>query len=49
MVERPSAEKRFGEVDDIVGIVSFLASDEARWINGNLIPANGGSMLDLQG
>jgi 3-oxoacyl-[acyl-carrier protein] reductase len=49
MTERPSAEKRMGEVQDIVGIVSFLASDEARWINGNLIPANGGAMLELQG
>ena len=49
MVERPSAEKRLGEVDDVVGIVSFLASGEARWINCNLIPANGCSMLELQG
>jgi len=49
MIARPSAEKRLGEVEDIVGIVSFLASEEAKWINGNLIPANGGSMLELQG
>lgn len=49
IVARPSAEKRLGEVRDIVGIVSFLASDDARWINGNLVPANGGAMLELQG
>jgi 3-oxoacyl-[acyl-carrier protein] reductase len=33
---------RLGEVDDIVGVVAFLASDDARWITGQTIHANGG-------
>lgn len=31
-----------GEVDDITGVISFLASDDARWITGQTIHANGG-------
>ncbi|CAD6592578.1 MAG: hypothetical protein ASARMPREDX12_006254 [Alectoria sarmentosa] len=37
-----TAEKRTGRPEDVAGIVSFLASDEARWINGNHVPASGG-------
>ena len=37
-----TAEKRYGTPEDVAGIVSFLASDDARWINGNHVPANGG-------
>ena len=33
---------RIGQPDDIVGIVTFLASDEARWITGRTILADGG-------
>jgi 3-oxoacyl-[acyl-carrier protein] reductase len=33
---------RLGEPEDIADIVAFLASDEARWITGATIPANGG-------
>ena len=33
---------RLGEVDDIAGVVAFLASDDARWITGQTIHANGG-------
>jgi 3-oxoacyl-[acyl-carrier protein] reductase len=33
---------RIGQPDDIVGIVTFLASDEARWITGRTIIADGG-------
>ena len=33
---------RLGRADDIADVVAFLASDEARWINGEVIPANGG-------
>lgn len=33
---------RLGEVEDIADIVAFLASDEARWVTGATIPANGG-------
>ncbi|KIY03990.1 uncharacterized protein Z520_00682 [Fonsecaea multimorphosa CBS 102226] len=46
-----TAEKRFGEPDDIAFVVGFLASEEARWINGAHIMANGGykELLALQG
>lgn len=37
-----TAEKRYGTPEDVAGIVSFLASDDARWINGNQVPASGG-------
>lgn len=33
---------RIGQVDDIAPIVSFLASDDARWVTGELIVASGG-------
>ncbi len=33
---------RIGEVDDIVGIVSFLAGPEGGWINGQVLRVNGG-------
>lgn len=33
---------RIGKSDDIASIVSFLVSDEARWITGQNIGANGG-------
>jgi 3-oxoacyl-[acyl-carrier protein] reductase len=33
---------RIGEVEDIVGIVSFLAGPEGGWINGQVIRVNGG-------
>jgi len=44
-----TAEKRFGTVDDVAQIVVFLASESARWINGNSIPANGGGVLAAEG
>lgn len=33
---------RVGEADDIGGVVSFLCSEEARWINGQRIEVSGG-------
>ena len=39
------AIKRDGSPDDIVGLVSFLLSDEASFITGQLIVANGGLVL----
>ena len=33
---------RIGEVDDIVGVVSFLAGPESGWINGQVVRVNGG-------
>lgn len=36
---------RIGEPDDIAGAVSLLASDDAKWITGQVIECTGGLML----
>lgn len=36
-----TAFNRIGEPEDIAGVVLFLASDEAKWINGQSIGVNG--------
>ncbi len=40
-----SALNRIGRPSDIADIVAFLASDDARWITGDLIDATGGTFL----
>jgi 3-oxoacyl-[acyl-carrier protein] reductase len=37
-----AAFNRIGKVEDIADVVAFLASDDARWITGQIIHANGG-------
>jgi 3-oxoacyl-[acyl-carrier protein] reductase len=39
------ALKRIAQPDDIGGGVAFLASEEARWITGDIIHVDGGSKL----
>lgn len=39
------ALKRLAQPDDIGDVVAFLASEEARWINGDTIRVDGGSKL----
>jgi 3-oxoacyl-[acyl-carrier protein] reductase len=34
--------KRLGRPDDIAGVVAFLASPQAAWVNGQVVRANGG-------
>jgi 3-oxoacyl-[acyl-carrier protein] reductase len=34
--------KRFGEPDDLAGVVAFLASDDARFITGQTVTVDGG-------
>jgi NAD(P)-dependent dehydrogenase (short-subunit alcohol dehydrogenase family) len=36
---------RVGKPDDIGGVITFLCSDDARWINGQRIEVSGGVML----
>lgn len=40
-----SAFGRWGEPEDVADIALFLASEESRWITGQLIDASGGSRL----
>ena len=37
--------KRLGQADDIAGTVAFLASNDARWITGQVFAVDGGSKL----
>ncbi|MBQ6675046.1 MAG: 3-oxoacyl-[Ruminococcus sp.] len=39
------AMKRFGEVDDIAGVVSFLSSNDAAYVTGQVIEISGGIMM----
>jgi len=34
--------ERLGRPEDIAGVVSFLASDDGKWVNGQVIRSNGG-------
>jgi 3-oxoacyl-[acyl-carrier protein] reductase len=36
--------QRLGQPDDIADAVAFLASNDARWITGQIIPVNGGQV-----
>ncbi|KAJ9640121.1 hypothetical protein H2204_003346 [Knufia peltigerae] len=45
-IEATPAAGRIGTVDDIVQIVKFLVSEEARWVTGNTTCANGGMLFD---
>uniref|UniRef100_A0A1J3I1B2 Short-chain type dehydrogenase/reductase n=1 Tax=Noccaea caerulescens TaxID=107243 RepID=A0A1J3I1B2_NOCCA len=45
LVEKIAAESPFGrvgEVKDVVPLVGFLAGDGGEWVNGQIIPVNGG-------
>jgi NAD(P)-dependent dehydrogenase (short-subunit alcohol dehydrogenase family) len=37
--------KRVGQPADVASVVTFLASDDSRWITGGTLPADGGSKL----
>jgi 3-oxoacyl-[acyl-carrier protein] reductase len=39
------AFKRLAQPDDIGGVVAFLASEDARWVTGDIIHVAGGSKL----
>lgn len=42
-----SALKRVAQPRDVGDIIAFLASDDARWINGQIIDASGGGVLGV--
>ena len=41
--------RRFGEPDEIAGAAVFLASDAARWMNGQYITIDGGTTISTAG
>jgi len=43
--EEASPLRRVGEPDDIAGVVSFLASKDARHVTGQVISASGGAWM----
>ena len=45
MIASQTALGRVGLPDDIGGVVAFLCSEDARWVNGQRIEASGGIFL----
>ncbi|KAH7022004.1 hypothetical protein EDB80DRAFT_758258 [Ilyonectria destructans] len=42
VIESTPAAPRVGEIEDIAPLVSFLCTEEARWVTGSVLSANGG-------
>ncbi|KAE8152065.1 hypothetical protein BDV25DRAFT_170842 [Aspergillus avenaceus] len=45
LIKSTPAEARMGEVNDIVPLVSFICSEESRWVTGSVISGTGGMLL----
>jgi NAD(P)-dependent dehydrogenase (short-subunit alcohol dehydrogenase family) len=45
MIASQTALGRVGVPDDIGGVVAFLCSEDARWVNGQRLEASGGIFL----
>ncbi|KAK9310938.1 putative oxidoreductase [Lipomyces starkeyi] len=45
LVKNVPAGGRMGTPEDIADIVSFLASENSRWVSGNVVTANGGMVM----
>jgi len=44
-IKNVPAEGRMGTPEDVADIVGFLASEESRWVSGNVVTANGGFLM----
>ncbi|MFD6065777.1 SDR family NAD(P)-dependent oxidoreductase [Amycolatopsis lurida] len=44
-----TAHRRLGTAEDVADVVAFLASDDARWVTGQVIEASGGLFLGPPG
>jgi 3-oxoacyl-[acyl-carrier protein] reductase len=42
-----NALRRVGQPNDVGDIIAFLASDDARFVNGQVIDATGGGLLGV--
>ena len=40
-----TALKRIGQATDISPVVAFLASDDSKWVTGEIIETSGGALL----
>jgi NAD(P)-dependent dehydrogenase (short-subunit alcohol dehydrogenase family) len=45
MVKAASVLSRIGQPGDVVDVIRFLASDESRWITGQIIEVSGGTRI----
>lgn len=45
MIAAQTALGRIGVPDDIGGVIAFLCSEEARWVNGQRLEVSGGIFL----
>jgi len=45
MIASQTALGRVGVPDDVGGVVAFLCSEDARWVNGQRLEASGGMFL----
>jgi NAD(P)-dependent dehydrogenase (short-subunit alcohol dehydrogenase family) len=49
LITGQTALDRLGQAEDVADAVAFLASDDARWITGQVLDASGGIHLGLRG
>ena len=45
MIKEDIPMNRIGETKDVAGVVKFLASDDAKYITGQVISPNGGYVM----
>jgi 3-oxoacyl-[acyl-carrier protein] reductase len=45
MMRKQSPFGRFGEPEEIAGVVAFLAGEDSRWVSGQVLRANGANMV----